>query len=94
MTSKDFMNFAAAQKGAIVTRESAYNNPEVLQKHPSYALHLQSLKISWFRPRTVRYAELQETIGLAVSRAFVGEMKTEEALKIAETDAAKITHSN
>jgi len=90
MTGKRFMK-NAAMRGAIVTRKSIYTDPEVLEKHPIYDLHLKSLEISWYRPRLVRYAELQETIGLAVSRAFVGEMSSQEALKIAEESALEIT---
>jgi len=89
MTSKDFMK-RAAMRGAIVTRKSSYSDPEVLEKHPIYSIHLKSLEISWYRPRLVKYAELQEEIGLAVSRAFVGEMTSEEALSIAEKNSIEI----
>lgn len=89
MTSKDFMNYAA-NKGEEVTRESIYGNSDILKIHPEYSLLLQTLKISWLRPRTIRYAELQETIGLAVSRSFVGEMTAQDALNVAKKDAELI----
>ncbi|MFB0562941.1 MAG: extracellular solute-binding protein [Candidatus Lokiarchaeia archaeon] len=92
MTSKDFMR-RAAMRGAIVTRKSAYTDPEVLEKHPIYSVHLRSLQISWYRPRLIKYAELQEEIGLAVSRALVGEMTPKEAISIAEKNSIKITRS-
>ena len=91
MTGKEFMRNAAI-KGAIVTRKSSYADPEVLKAQPDFAIHLQTLNISWFRPRLVRFAELQEIVGLAVSRAFIGEMSAAEALATAEKEAARITH--
>lgn len=90
MTSKTFMK-TEALKGAIVTRESAYTDPEVLKRQPVLSkIHQNSLKISWYRPRLIRFAEFQDIVGLAVSRAFVGEMSSADALKIAEQDVLKI----
>ena len=77
-------------KGAIVTRESAYSDPEVLKAQPAFAVHLQTLKISKFRPRLVRFAELQEIIGLAVSQAISEELPAAEALARANVEAEKL----
>ena len=89
MTSKKFMK-RAALRGAIVTRNSSYEDPDVMKNYPDYAIHRKSLDISWFRPRHVKYAEIQEIIGLAVSRVFVGEMASAEALKLAEEEVHKV----
>ncbi len=80
MTSREFMGRAAV-RGAIVTRQSAYQNPEVEKANPGIPTYLESLKLCWFRPRTDRFVELESAVGLGVSQAFVQELTPEEALR-------------
>jgi multiple sugar transport system substrate-binding protein len=90
MTSKSFMK-RAGMRGAIITRESAYTDPEVLEKQPIYSVHLKTLEISWFRPRLIEFVRLQDIVGLAVSEAFIGDKPPKEALSLAEKKASEIT---
>jgi multiple sugar transport system substrate-binding protein len=80
VTSKEFMAKAAV-RGAIVTRQSAYQNPEVEKANPGIPVYVQSLRQSWLRPRTDRFVELESAVGLAVSQSYVGELSPGEALR-------------
>jgi multiple sugar transport system substrate-binding protein len=80
MTSKEFMERAAV-RGAIVTRQSAYQNADVEKNNPTIPVYLQSLQQCWLRPRTDRFVELESAVGLAVSQAFVGELPSDEAIR-------------
>jgi len=84
MTSRKIMAEAALD-GEIITRKSAYENPEVLKRNPASQIYRQSLDISKFRPRSIAYAAIESAIGEGVSRALAGEASATQAL----ADAAR-----
>jgi multiple sugar transport system substrate-binding protein len=84
MTSRKIMAEAALD-GEIITRKSAYDNPEVLKRNPASQIYRQSLDLSKFRPRSTAYAAIESAIGEGVSRALAGETSAAQAL----ADAAR-----
>jgi len=83
VTSPSFMADGAL-RGMIMPRVSGFANPEVRRRNPAVDVYLSSLKAAWFRPRLVKYAEVESIIGRAVSRAFVGEADAASALRDAD----------
>jgi multiple sugar transport system substrate-binding protein len=84
MTSRKIMA-EAALAGEIITRKSAYADPQVKQRNPAIEIYLKSLDLSKFRPRSVAYAAIESAIGEGVSRALAGEASPSQAL----ADASK-----
>lgn len=92
MTSRQIMA-EAALNGEIITRKSAYENPEVRNRNPAIDVYRQSLDISKFRPRSVAYAAIETAIGEGVSRALAGEATAAEALAEAARTAQELNEN-
>jgi multiple sugar transport system substrate-binding protein len=92
MTSRQIMTDAALD-GEIITRKSAYENPEVRKRNPALDIYRQSLDISKFRPRSVAYAAIESAIGEGVSRALAGEATAAEALADAARTAQELNQN-
>jgi multiple sugar transport system substrate-binding protein len=89
MTSRKIMSEAALD-GEIITRKSAYDNPEVRNRNPAVDIYRQSLDVSKFRPRSVAYAAIETAIGEGVSRALAGEATATQALADAARTAREL----
>lgn len=85
VTSPEFMADGAL-RGMIMPRVSGFKNPEVRRRNPAVDVYLSSLNAAWFRPRLVKYAEIESIIGRAVSRAYVGEAEPGAALRDADKE--------
>ncbi len=88
MTSREFMADAAL-RGAIVPRKSAYDDPQVVARHPAVPLYLESLRTAKFRPRTAKFTEVEEVIGTAVSSAYTGQKDPEKAIADAVAELSR-----
>jgi ABC-type glycerol-3-phosphate transport system substrate-binding protein len=93
MTSPKFMR-DAAMNGEIVTRTSAYSDPQVHNRNPAVDVYLQSLDISKYRPRSVSYAAIESAIGEGVSKALSGSTTPFSALTEAAAAVVQLNQQN
>ncbi|MBI3098130.1 MAG: ABC transporter substrate-binding protein [Planctomycetes bacterium] len=94
-----FISFATAEaqqktlhlrNGAIPTRRSLFQDPEVLAESPHYPDLYKVLLAARPRPVHPRYPEISDAIQRHVSAALVGREAVEEALKHTAAEIRKI----
>jgi len=88
-TSPEQMKLSATH-GNPPTRNSVFNDPELLAKYPSYPAQLRSLATSKPRPRTPLWNEIETVFGIFLSKANSGTLTAEDALNQADIEIAKI----
>ena len=80
----------AAERGNPPTRRSVFEDPELKQKFRSYPAQLQSLESARPRPRTARWNEVENALGIFLSQANSGALSAEQAMKGAEKEITAI----
>lgn len=74
------------------TRRSIFEDPELRRKFPSYPVQLESLETSRPRPRTPVWNEVENALGVQLSKANAGELSAEEALERADAAIREIVN--
>jgi multiple sugar transport system substrate-binding protein len=80
----------SAQRGNPPTRKSVFNDAELVAKFPAYPAQLKSLEGSRPRPRTPLWNEIENALGIYLSKANSGELSAEDALNQANAEITKI----
>jgi multiple sugar transport system substrate-binding protein len=88
-TSAEQMKMSA-QRGNPPTRKSVFNDPQLVDRFPSYPAQLRSLESSRPRPRTPMWNEIENAFGIYLSKANGGELSAEDAMNQANAEIAKI----
>jgi multiple sugar transport system substrate-binding protein len=90
VTSKRIQKLMALEVGLPPTRESLYQDPELISKYRWYPAQLEALKSSKPRPRVVQWTQIEATLGTYLQLALVGDMTPEQALNEANAKIADI----
>ena len=80
----------SALRGNPPTRNSVFNDPELIAKFPAYPAQLRSLASSRPRPRTPLWNEIENVFGIYLSKANSGELSAEDAMNQANAEIRKI----
>ena len=80
----------SARRGNPPTRASLFSDPELLALNPSYAVQLKSLVTSRPRPRTPLWNEIENGLGIFLSKANSGELTPEAAMNQANDELVRI----
>ena len=80
----------SALHGNPPTRNSVFNDPELIAKFPAYPVQLRSLASSRPRPRTPLWNEIENVFGIYLSKANSGELSAEDAMNQANAEIRKI----
>lgn len=86
-TSKEVQKEGVAY-GGIPTRKSVLTDPELTKKYRYLPAVKEGLENAIWRPRTPEWAEVENILGIYLSKAVTGEMSAKEAL---DTAAKQIT---
>jgi len=84
LTSADTQK-AAADKGAVPTRTSVFNDKDLAAKYPYYATLLEATMTSRARPRTALWSQIENVYGIELSNALSGTKTVDQALSDAKT---------
>ncbi|MBI4064563.1 MAG: ABC transporter substrate-binding protein [Elusimicrobia bacterium] len=90
LTGKEEQRINALETGNPPTRVSVYNDKELLRKNPHYPAQLKALSSSKPRPRTPRWMEIENVLGIHLSQALIGQVTPEQALGAAEVAISQI----
>jgi multiple sugar transport system substrate-binding protein len=71
-----------AMLGTPPTRESVFNDPDVLKKYPYFTAVLESQKVARVRPRTPLWGKVEEVFGTHISAMLARIETPEEASKL------------
>jgi multiple sugar transport system substrate-binding protein len=80
----------SALRGNPPTRESLFQDPELLRQYPAYPAQLRSLESSRPRPRTPQWNEIENAFGIFLSKANSGTLSPAEAMNQANAEIEKI----
>lgn len=89
LTSEEVQK-AAADKGAVPTRISVFNDKELSAKYPFYKTLLTGTQNSKVRPRTELWGEIENVYGIELSNALSGTKSAKQALADAQKAIEKI----
>lgn len=89
LTSEEVQK-AAADKGAVPTRLSVFNDKELSAKYPFYKTLLTGTQNSKVRPRTELWGEIENVYGIELSNALSGTKSAKQALADAQKAIEKI----
>ncbi len=92
-TSPEQMRISA-ERGNPPTRRSLFQDPGLRAKYRSYPVQLHSLETSRPRPRTPLWNEMENVLGVYLSKANAGELGAEDALRQAQAQIAQILKRN
>jgi multiple sugar transport system substrate-binding protein len=84
----------AALRGNPPTRRSVFLDSDLRSKYRSFPAQLASLQAARPRPRTPLWNEIENALGLYLSKANAGSMQPEQAMKQAAADMAAILERN
>ena len=90
LTSKEIQKLMVLKAGLPPSRSSVYADAEILAKHPWYPGIKDALENAVARPRTLFWAEIENTMGGLVQEAFIGQKTAEQALNEANAKIAQI----
>jgi multiple sugar transport system substrate-binding protein len=80
----------SARRGNPPTRLSVFKDPELQAKYPSYPVQLKSLETARPRPRTPLWNEIENSLGIFLSKANSGQLSPEAAMNQANDELARI----
>jgi multiple sugar transport system substrate-binding protein len=80
----------AALRGNPPTRRSVFESADLKQKFRAFPAQLASLETARPRPRTPLWNEIENALGIYLSKANAGSMKPEEAMKRAQDEIEAI----
>lgn len=78
------VQISAADKGAVPTRTSVFNNADLNAKYPFYQVLLKGTEKSKVRPRTPLWGEIENVYGIELSNALTGQKSIDDALNDAK----------
>lgn len=81
---------AAADKGAVPTRVSVFNDKDLSAKYPFYKTLLVGTQNSKVRPRTELWGEIENVYGIELSNALSGTKSVKQALVDAQKAIEKV----
>lgn len=84
----------AALRGNPPTRESVFDDPELLKKFRAFPIQKASLQAARPRPRTPDWNEVENAFGIYLSKANAGSLSPEEAMKKAREEIQAIISRN
>ncbi|XQY91598.1 ABC transporter substrate-binding protein [Metabacillus sp. HB246100] len=90
VTSKEIQKEMAKQGGGAPTRESLYNDEELIKMYRHYPAQLEALKNSVERPRTPKWSQIEDTWGMYLSQILVGQLEVEDGLNKANDEIQRI----
>ena len=90
LTSKEIQKLMVLKAGLPPSRSSVYADAEILAKHPWYPGIKDALENAVARPRTLFWAEIENTMGGLVQEALIGQKTAEQALDEANAKIAQI----
>ncbi len=89
LTSEDVQR-KALEYGGVPTRKSIFRDPEVLKKYPYFEQLYSGTNNSRVRPRTTKWAQIEEVFGQELVRCIDGEITVDEAIKSSQEDIEKL----
>jgi len=92
-TSSEQMRISA-ERGNPPTRRSLFQDASLRAKYRSYPVQLHSLETSRPRPRTPLWNEIENVLGVYLSKANAGELGAEDALRQAHAQIIQILKRN
>ncbi len=90
LTSKDTQKLMVMKAGLPPSRSSVFADSEILAKHPWYPAIKEALENGVARPRTLFWAEIENTMGGLVQEALIGQKTAEQALDEANAKIVQI----
>jgi multiple sugar transport system substrate-binding protein len=90
LTSKETQKLMVLKAGLPPSRASVFEDKDVLAKYPWYPAILDALENGVARPRTLYWAEIENTMGALVQEALIGQKTPEQALNEANAKLAEI----
>jgi multiple sugar transport system substrate-binding protein len=90
LTSKETQKLMVLKAGLPPSRVSVFADKEILAKYPWYPAILEALESGYARPRTLYWAEIENTMGGLVQEALIGAKTPEQALNEANAKIAEI----
>ncbi|MCX7027724.1 MAG: ABC transporter substrate-binding protein [Spirochaetes bacterium] len=90
VTSKETQKLMVLKAGLPPSRMSVFEDKEILAKYPWYPAILEALQDGVARPRTLYWAEIENTMGGLVQEALIGSKTAEQALGEANAKIAEI----
>ncbi|HOX33536.1 MAG TPA: ABC transporter substrate-binding protein [Spirochaetales bacterium] len=89
VTSKEIQKKMSVEVGLPPSRSSIYDDPEILKLRPWYPAIRDALANGKARPRTLYWAEIENTLGGYLQQALIGEKTGEAALREANQKIAE-----
>ena len=90
LTSKETQKLMALKAGLPPSRISVFSDKEILAKYPWYPAIQEALESGVARPRTLYWAEIENTMGGFVQEAIIGNKTPEQALNEANAKLIQI----
>jgi multiple sugar transport system substrate-binding protein len=90
LTSKETQKLMVLKAGLPPSRASVFEDKDVLGKYPWYPAIRDALENGVARPRTLYWAEIENTMGALVQEALIGQKTPEQALNEANAKLAEI----
>lgn len=81
---------SAADKGAVPTRTSVFEDQELAAQYPFYSTLLEGTQMSRVRPRTPLWSEIENVYGIELSNAISGTKDIDTALADAKAAIEKV----
>lgn len=91
LTSKETQKLMVMKAGLPPSRTSVFEDKEILAKHPWYPAIRDALEDGVARPRTLYWAEIENTMGGLIQEALIGQKTAEQALNEANAKIIQIT---
>ena len=90
LTSKETQKLMVMKAGLPPSRISVFTDSEVLLKYPWYPAIQDALENGVARPRTLYWAEIENTMGELIQEALIGQKTAEQALNEANAKLIEI----
>jgi len=91
--SKEMQKKMTLEAGVPPTRASLYRDSDIVAKYPWYPVQLEALMTARMRPRIPVWKKVEDTLASYIHAALTGELTSEEALRKANEELAKILAS-
>ena len=89
LTSEDVQR-KALEYGGVPTRKSIFRDPEVLKEYPYFEQLYSGTNNSRVRPRTTKWAQIEEVFGQELVRCIDGEITVDEAINNSQEAIEKL----
>jgi len=90
LTSKETQKLMVMKAGLPPSRISLFQDSEVLAKYPWYPAIQDALENGVARPRTLYWAEIENTMGELIQEALIGQKTAEQAMNEANAKLIEI----